>query len=80
MPVDWGLSQRPARVDCGLSYTTGQATIARSAIVPCGKKDFYILFDALSVLFIVNIELIYRVRVRGRVSIMVSVSINVSIT
>ena len=31
--VDWGLSQRPARVDCGLSYTTVQATIARSAIV-----------------------------------------------
>ena len=29
------LSQRPARVDCGLSYTTGQATIARSAIVAC---------------------------------------------
>jgi len=29
VPVDWGLSQRPARVDCGLSYTTGQATIAR---------------------------------------------------
>jgi len=27
VPVDWGLSQRPARVDCGLSYTTGQATI-----------------------------------------------------
>jgi len=26
--VDWGLSQRPARVDCGLSYTTVQATIA----------------------------------------------------
>jgi len=23
VPVDWGLSQRPARVDCGLSYTTG---------------------------------------------------------
>jgi len=32
VPVDWGLSQRPARVDCGLSYTTGQATIARSSI------------------------------------------------
>jgi len=29
VPIDWGLSQRPARVDCGLSYTTGQATIAR---------------------------------------------------
>ena len=25
----------PARVDCRLSYTTGQATIARSAIVAC---------------------------------------------
>jgi len=35
VPVDWGLSQRPARVDCGLSYTTGQSTIARSAIVAC---------------------------------------------
>jgi len=35
VPVDWGLSQRPARVDCRLSYTTGQATIARSAIVAC---------------------------------------------
>jgi len=33
VPVDWGLSQRLARVDCGLSYTTGQATIDRSAIV-----------------------------------------------
>jgi len=33
--VDWGLSQRPARVDCGLSYTTVQATITRSAIVAC---------------------------------------------
>jgi len=30
-----GLSQRPVRVDCGLSYTTVQATIARSAIVDC---------------------------------------------
>jgi len=27
VPVDWGLSQRPAHVDWGLSYTTGQATI-----------------------------------------------------
>ena len=26
--VNWGLSQQPARVDCGLSYTTVQATIA----------------------------------------------------
>ena len=25
VPVYWGLSQRPALVDCGLSYTTGQA-------------------------------------------------------
>ena len=25
VPVDWGLSQQPARVDCGLSYTTGVA-------------------------------------------------------
>ena len=33
VPVDWGLSQRPARVDCGLSHTTGQATIALRAIV-----------------------------------------------
>ena len=24
VPVDWGLSQQPARVDCGLSYTTGR--------------------------------------------------------
>ena len=32
VPVDWGLSQRPAHVDSRLSYTTGQATIARSAI------------------------------------------------
>jgi len=36
--VQWGLSQRPVRVDCGLSCTTVQATIAlptiaRSAIV-----------------------------------------------
>jgi len=23
VPVDWGLSQRPAHVDCRLSYTTG---------------------------------------------------------
>jgi len=29
--VQWGLSQRPVRVDCGLSYTTVQA----SAIVAC---------------------------------------------
>ena len=29
--VDWGLSQRPARVDCGLSYTTGQAPQSREA-------------------------------------------------
>jgi len=35
VPVDWGLSQRLARVDCRLSYTTGQATIAQSAIVAC---------------------------------------------
>jgi len=35
VPVDWGLSQRPARVDCGPSYTTGQATIALRAIVAC---------------------------------------------
>jgi len=34
VPVDWGLSQRPARIDCGLSYTKGQATIAQIAI--CG--------------------------------------------
>jgi len=33
-----GLSQRPARVDCGLAYTTGQATIARSAIVACVRN------------------------------------------
>jgi len=31
--VDWGPSQRPVHVDCGLSYTTGQATIAQSTIV-----------------------------------------------
>ena len=30
-----GLSQRPARVDGRLPYTTGQATIAQSAIVAC---------------------------------------------
>jgi len=30
--VDWGLSQRPVRIDCGLSYTTGQATIALSRL------------------------------------------------
>jgi len=30
VPVDWGLSQRPARVDCGLSYTTGQVTSSSS--------------------------------------------------
>ena len=35
VPVDWGLSQRPARVDCRLSYTTGQAIVARSATVAC---------------------------------------------
>jgi len=34
MRVDWGLSERPVRVDCGLSYTTIQATIALCAIVP----------------------------------------------
>jgi len=33
--VDWGLSQWSARVDCGLSYTTVQATIAQSVIVAC---------------------------------------------
>jgi len=34
--VYWGLSQRPVRVDCGLSYTTVQATITlRSTIVAC---------------------------------------------
>ena len=38
VPVDWGLSQWPVRVDCRLSYTTGQATIARSAIVACSPK------------------------------------------
>jgi len=38
VPVDWGLSQRPARVDCGLSYTTGQATIVLCAIVACSSK------------------------------------------
>jgi len=36
---DWGLSQRPVRVDCGLSYTTGQATIAQSAIVACESNN-----------------------------------------
>jgi len=25
--VDWGLSQRPVRIDCGLSYTAGQARL-----------------------------------------------------
>jgi len=30
--VDWGLSQRPVRINCGLSYTTVQA---RSVIVAC---------------------------------------------
>jgi len=35
VPVDWGLSQWPARIDCGLSYTTSQATIAQSVIVAC---------------------------------------------
>ena len=35
VPVDWALSQRPARVDCGLSYSTGQATIALRLIVAC---------------------------------------------
>jgi len=34
----WGLSQRPVRVDCGLSYTTVQVTIAQSAIVACTFK------------------------------------------
>jgi len=47
--VDWGLSQRPARVDCRLSYTTGQATIARSAIVACtvkyGKRSPFLLIS-----------------------------------
>ena len=38
VPVDWGLSQRPARVDWGLSYTTGQATIPRSMIVACDPE------------------------------------------
>jgi len=33
--VDWSLSQWPVRVNCGLSYTTGQATIALCAIVAC---------------------------------------------
>jgi len=31
--IDGGLSQRPVRVDCRLSYTTVQATIAPSSIV-----------------------------------------------
>jgi len=39
VPVDSGLSQRLARVDCGLSYTTGQATIARSSIVACYTEN-----------------------------------------
>jgi len=31
--VDWGLSQRPVRVDGGRSHTTGQATIAQSGLL-----------------------------------------------
>ena len=33
--IQWGLSQRLVRADCGLSYTTVQATIAQSTIVAC---------------------------------------------
>jgi len=33
--VQWGLSQRPVRVNSGLSYTTVKATIVQSAIVAC---------------------------------------------
>jgi len=36
--VDWGLSQRQVCVDCGLSYTTVQATIVQSTIVACNHK------------------------------------------
>jgi len=32
VPVDWVLSQRPACVDCGFSYTTGQTTIAHCGL------------------------------------------------
>jgi len=31
--VHWGLSQRPMGVDCGLSYTTVQAVISKTANV-----------------------------------------------
>jgi len=40
--VQWGLSQRPVRVDCGLSYITVQATIAKSATVACINKLTYL--------------------------------------
>jgi len=36
--VQWGLSQTGVRVDCGLSYTTVQATIAQNGsyfLIPC---------------------------------------------
>jgi len=47
VPVDWGLSQRPAHVDCGLSYTTGQATIARSAIVACSALYMILILKVI---------------------------------
>ena len=34
VPVDWGLSQRSARVDCGLSYTTGACLLHISLSPP----------------------------------------------
>ena len=46
--VDWGLSQRPAGVGCGLSYTTGQATIARSAIVACVSKKQIVVCPSIN--------------------------------
>ena len=41
--VQWGLSQRAVRVDCGLSYTTVQTTTTQSAIVACSYNSYNLL-------------------------------------
>jgi len=37
--VDWGLSQRQVRIDCGLLYTTGQGTIMQGATMACNHNN-----------------------------------------
>ena len=46
--VQWGLSQRPVRVPCRLSYTTVQATIALCAIVDCAFYSISFKEDEVS--------------------------------